>query len=402
VVNAPFMMIKEETEVNDGKDEYEGFNVDLIKLIAEHLGFNFTLEFGADGIYGRYDESKGSWSGMIGELLSQKADLVLADMTITSEREEVMDFTMPYMDQGLTILYKKERRQKQPSIFSFLAPFTSEVWISILAAYLVMAFLLFSISRVTPGGPVPDKGAKVLPDKGKPSLARGVPTCLISSLWWVFTLVLACCYTANLGAFLRTEPLQQPLQSFDDLSRQNRVRYGVLHGGSTYQFFKDSKVSIFHNMWTYMSEHPSLLTRSYHEGVERVKKGDGAYAFIMESTVADYLVDRDCELTHFGEILNRKGYGIGLPLNSPYRKPMSNAILKLQEDGSLENLRKKWWFQKRGGGQCAVGSDSGGVTVLGLATVGGIFVVLVVGLGLACIAAIVEYLCNRKAANTSS
>ena len=48
-----------------------------------------------------------------------------------------------------------------------------------------------------------------------------------------------------------------------------------------------------------------------------------------------------------------KGYGIALPPGSPYRMPISSAILKLQEAGQLHVLKKRWWKERRGGGQCA-------------------------------------------------
>ena len=34
--------------------------------------------------------------------------------------------------------------------------------------------------------------------------------------------------------------------------------------------------------------------------------------------------------------------------------PISSAILKLQESGRLHVLKRRWWKEKRGGGQCPV------------------------------------------------
>ena len=144
--NDPFMMLKEDSEALVGKNKYEGFNVDLIQALSELLGFNYTIQLVADGEYGTHDRVKGEWSGMIGELQSQKADIVVADMTITYKREQVIDFTIPYMNLGVTILYKKPRRQ-DPDLFLFLLPFSFDVWMCIIAAYLGMALLLSAIAR---------------------------------------------------------------------------------------------------------------------------------------------------------------------------------------------------------------------------------------------------------------
>ena len=39
--------------------------------------------------------------------MTGKADLALADLTITSKREVVVDFTVPYMQTGITILFSQ-------------------------------------------------------------------------------------------------------------------------------------------------------------------------------------------------------------------------------------------------------------------------------------------------------
>ena len=59
------------------------------------------------------------------------------------------------------------------------------------------------------------------------------------------------------------------------------------------------------------SHRPSVFVTNYEEGIARVKRG--GYAFLMESTVLDYVVQRDCNLTQIGGLLDSKGYGIATP-----------------------------------------------------------------------------------------
>lgn len=67
-------------------------------------------------------------------------------------------------------------------------------------------------------------------------------------------------------------------------------------------------------MWSFMdSARPSVFTGSNIEGVERVVKGKGSYAFLMESTSIEYVIERNCELTQVGGMLDSKGYGIAMP-----------------------------------------------------------------------------------------
>jgi hypothetical protein len=69
-------------------------------------------------------------------------------------------------------------------------------------------------------------------------------------------------------------------------------------------------------MWTTMSQSvPSVFVNSNEDGVQRVQKANGKYAFFMESTSIEYQVERKCDLQQVGGTLDSKGYGIGLPVS---------------------------------------------------------------------------------------
>jgi len=78
---------------------------------------------------------------------------------------------------------------------------------------------------------------------------------------------------------------------------------------------------------------------------------------------------------------------------SPYRDPISMSILRLQETGRLQMLYNKWW---RNAGSCASDEKSKEkkANSLGVANVGGIFLVLAVGLAFAVVVGIVEFVWN--------
>jgi glutamate receptor, ionotropic, invertebrate len=61
-------------------------------------------------------------------------------------------------------------------------------------------------------------------------------------------------------------------------------------------------------MWSTMeASRPSVFTTSNREGVERVTKEKGNYAYLMESTSIEYTIERICELTQVGGLLDSKG-----------------------------------------------------------------------------------------------
>ena len=81
--------------------------------------------------------------------------------------------------------------------------------------------------------------------------------------------------------------------------------------------FQDSKIGIYQKMWRFMeSKKPSVFVPSYEDGIKRVLGGN--YAFLSESTMIDYAVQRDCNLTQIGGLLDSKGYGIATPKGPNY------------------------------------------------------------------------------------
>ena len=53
----------------------------------------------ADGKYGGFDGAR--WNGMIAEVLESEADMAVADLSITTERLNAVEFSMPWMNLGV-------------------------------------------------------------------------------------------------------------------------------------------------------------------------------------------------------------------------------------------------------------------------------------------------------------
>ncbi|EGK96607.1 AGAP000801-PB, partial [Anopheles gambiae str. PEST] len=419
ILSAPYCMRKDSAEKLTGNSQFEGYAIDLIHEISKILGFNYTIRLAPDGRYGSHNKETGEWDGMIKELLEQRADLAIADLTITFDREQVVDFTMPFMNLGISVLYRKPVKQP-PNLFSFLSPLSLDVWIYMATAYLGVSVLLFILARFTPyewENPHPCNSEPLflensftllnslwftigsLMQQGCDIAPKAVSTRMVAGMWWFFTLIMISSYTANLAAFLTVERMDSPIESAEDLAKQTKIKYGALRGGSTAAFFRDSNFSTYQRMWSFMeSARPSVFTASNIEGVERVVKGKGSYAFLMESTSIEYVIERNCELTQVGGMLDSKGYGIAMPPNSPFRTAISGAVLKLQEEGKLHILKTRWWKEKRGGGSCRDDTSKSSSTAneLGLANVGGVFVVLMGGMGVACVIAVCEFVWKSR------
>ena len=148
-IGKPFCMHKvpPDGEVYEGNARFEGFCVDLISQISQMYKFKYILEVVPDEKYGSLNAETKKWDGLVKHLLDRKADLAVADLTINYERKTAVDFTMPYMSLGISILYTKPVKSI-PDLFSFLKPFTVYVWILTGAAYLGVSVTVFVLSRM--------------------------------------------------------------------------------------------------------------------------------------------------------------------------------------------------------------------------------------------------------------
>ncbi|KAK3919445.1 Glutamate receptor ionotropic, kainate 2 [Frankliniella fusca] len=419
-LGAPYLMKKENWTEDMGNDGFRGYAIDLIDAIAKELHFKYEFYLVKDGKYGSLKD--GRWDGIIKDLLDRKADLGICDLTITYDRERAVDFTMPFMNLGISILYSKAPPEN-PNLFSFLEPLSTEVWIYMASAFIGVSLLLFILARVTPlewnnphpCNPEPEELENTFTlinsmwfamgsflQQGCDFLPQAPSTRMVAGLWWFFTLIMISSYTANLAAFLTEAGLnKESINSAKDLAAQNKVLYGCLAGGSTQGFFANSNFSDYQRMWSIMTAaRPSVFTKSNPEGVERVLNGKRDYAFFMESTSIEYECQRKCDLKMVGGHLDSKGYGIAMPRNSPYRAVISGAVLKLQESGKLVQLKELWWKQMDGGGTCGTGEDlpdSSDDNKLTMAHVGGVFLVLTYGCVGAIFVAVGEFLWSTRA-----
>ncbi|XP_014475528.1 PREDICTED: glutamate receptor ionotropic, kainate 2-like [Dinoponera quadriceps] len=516
----PYVMVKEDKNLT-GNARFEGFCIDLLTSIAGQVGFQYAIKLVPDHMYGVYDPETKEWNGIVRELMEKRADLAVASMTINYARESVIDFTKPFMNLGIGILFKvpssqptrlfsfmnplaveiwlyvlaaymlvsftlfvmarfspyewnnphpclaesdvvenqfsvsnsfwfitgtflrqgsglnpKVSKRSPPRLFSFMNPLAVEIWLSLLGAYVMVSLAIWIVARLSPyewvePSPCPSckcplQGSHVsaldpdsddipllstvnefslansfwfavgtLMQQGSDLNPKATSTRIVGGIWWFFTLIIISSYTANLAAFLTVERMITPIENAADLSEQTEISYGTLEGGSTKTFFRDSKIGIYQKMWRFMeSRTPPVFVQTYEEGVKRVLEGD--YAFLMESTMLDYAVQRDCNLTQIGGLLDSKGYGIATPKGSPWRDKISLAILELQEKGVIQILYDKWW--KNTGDVCNRDDKNkeSKANALGVENIGGVFVVLLCGLVLAILVAILEFCWNSK------
>lgn len=127
----------------DSPKGYSGYCIDLMDKIGDVLRFEYEIQLATGNVFGNMDE-QGKWNGLIKDLMDKKADIGLGSISVMAERENVIDFTVPYYDLvGITILMKVPR--VPTSLFKFLTVLEDEVWMCILAAYFFTRLVNFEM-----------------------------------------------------------------------------------------------------------------------------------------------------------------------------------------------------------------------------------------------------------------
>ena len=71
-------------------------------MLKERLEFTFEMYQVEDKKWGA--KIGNTWNGLIGDLLTGKADMVMTSLKITAERSQVIDFSVPFMETGIAIV----------------------------------------------------------------------------------------------------------------------------------------------------------------------------------------------------------------------------------------------------------------------------------------------------------
>ncbi|PVD18748.1 hypothetical protein C0Q70_21299 [Pomacea canaliculata] len=335
-------------------NHYEGVFIDVLNELCQRVGMTFTIT-GNEDLYG-YQQDDGNWTGLIGSLARNETDLAVAPLTITSGREKTIDFTHPVLYAGLRILYKIPSSWTEGEPFALmLTPFTVGLWIMVLLMFIAVSVLFYVIGRFSPyedhafvGKAATYEGLTLvnsflyvfssLSSKvGYTAAPRSMSGRVLAAFWWMFTMLVIAAYTASLAAiFLAMKPSVKtlPFATFDELSKQNEVAYGIVKNGSTMRYLQKSNRPLQKRLWgTINANLNKVATASINEGVKRVIEGDGKYAFIMEGPMAEHLAQQAAMFSdgHW-RALNEHAFGFACRSQTDVCTKLNHAILELHEE----------------------------------------------------------------------
>lgn len=273
-------------------------------------------------------------------LFLQNATLGMGAISITSEREDVVDFSVGVLSTGVNMLISKPKEHS--SIFQFMRPFTLELWMGIVGATIVVSivYLLLDIGN-------PDKQFTIkevmwfsigtLLMRGTDFSPRPSSQRILTAGFTFFVLITVSTYTANMAAFLTKVNLDQPVASLEELSKSS-IKVGTINNSATMRFLQSSEDSTYRKIWKRVLESNGLVTNS-SQG--RVRSEGGNFAFIYDFLINSFFEKNYCGTKMTGQPIRLQEHGIVMKEGDPAKTSINIALLKLKESGYIARLKKR-------------------------------------------------------------
>ncbi|MFN6478934.1 transporter substrate-binding domain-containing protein [Nostoc sp. DedQUE07] len=315
--------------VLSNKGELSGFSIDLWRKIANQIGV----------------ESKFIEYSTVPQLLSaikeSKANLGISAISITAEREQNFDFSLPIFAGGLQIMVRNPESNSSafPNILQlFFSGSLLQVIGVALVLIIVAAHIIWLSERHHKDGMIPKSyfpgifkacwwSAATLATQAD-EMPKGVLGRLVGIIWMFIGVLFAAYFTASATTSLTVQQLQGDIRSIDDLP--GKV-VATTAGSTAATYLREHKISVLE---------VTKIEQAYN--ALQTKKAD---AVVFDAPVLLFYAANEGKgkVQIVGSILREESYGIILPNNSPYRKPINQALLSLKENGTYQSLYDKWF-----------------------------------------------------------
>ncbi len=315
----------------ENNGSYTGFSIELWQKIAAELGKTSNIV-----VYPTLPE-------VLSAVENSKVDVAIAAISITAEREQKLDFSYPMFNTGLQILVRTP--QKSGFVPNLLRDLVSPVFLQLfglaVAMVVVAAHIIWILERRHPKSAIDEAyfpgifqaawwAAATLATQAE-EMPKGALGRLMAVFWMFIAVVFVAYFTATVTTSMTVQTLQGDIKSLDDL--QSRT-VATTAGSTAAEFLKTKQIKTL-ALDTIEAAYDALLNKQ-------------ADAVIFDAPVLMYYASREGKgnVQLVGNILREESYGIAVPNDSPYRKLINSALLKLRENGTYQALYDVWFKPK--------------------------------------------------------
>ncbi len=309
---------------------FQGYSIDLWNTIATKNGWRTQYTY-----FKTVKE-------VLNAVANQQADVGIAGISITKERERVVDFSLPMFNSGLQVMVLIRPSFNPMTAFrNFFSPQLGFVAIMILASILIAGHVMWLVMRHRPDFP---KGyikgvtegiwwaAMSFPqnDLGEKN-PRSVVGRLAGMFWMVVSVVLLANFTASVTANLTVQQIQGGIRGIGDLPGK---RVLTVAGTTSESYLAQNAVRF-------------QTAPTIEEAIAQLEAGK-AEAIVYDAPVLQYQATHagNGSLTVVGEIFKPEYYGIAIPLGSPNRKAINETLTEMIGVGELTQIQQRWFGTK--------------------------------------------------------
>ncbi|XP_069169916.1 probable glutamate receptor isoform X3 [Procambarus clarkii] len=326
---------------------YSGPITNVIRYLAKSLNFTYRYVMPPDGSYGTKTKD-GFWTGMVGLVKRQEADLAIGPLSITLTRTEAVDFTWPIWYDSSKILAGRGRLEVDP--WSFLFPLEPLVWAATLGTLLVLSAVTlleypYLYHRRASFFLWLDDTYKFLRIFLQQIVSAGVKGWwrrLMFGAWLWATLVLTRSYSGNLMSLLAVRFSPQPYQTLRHLINDPSIVMIWQSNSINAEYLRNMKSGIIHEVAdlepkgrvTYMTP------MEYMVALDALVK-PGTHVLVDVGSTLRHLMAQHFTLTGQCDFYtSREGFlsyisGVISQRDNPIVAAMRNRIIALAESGTF-------------------------------------------------------------------
>lgn len=310
-----------------------GFSVDLWQEIAKRMNVESHFLVKTDV------------NEVLAAVKSGAADLGIAAISITAERESALDFSQPMFDAGLQILTPavSHRRDVIAAVIEGIFSSTMLPLLGVVALLiLVPAHLVWFWERRHPTSMLTQRAyfpgifeacwwaASTLATQAD-TMPRALLARVVAIIWMFASVIFVAYFTASVTSNLTLQQLHGDINGPDDLQSKMTAS---LAGSTAVEYLRQHNISV-------------QEFETFDAAVDAVQTGH-ADAMVYDAPTLMYYAAHDGrgKVQVVGQIFRRENYGIAFRDRSARLKAVNSALLQLKENGTYDLLYAKWFGNK--------------------------------------------------------
>ena len=328
------------TYIEDGctsKDCFKGIFANVWHSLADEMNITYTIR----RAYMWGSEGNGTWNGMVGMLKDGIVDVAAADLTITNDRSEVVDF-LPSLMEVTEGLYMRNPGDRF-SIVSYLGPFTWLSWIAI-GVWLILTPLIFLGITSHKADKNEDQlslfGSYVfavssLVNLGYEFKSDKIRNRIAASSVLVGGMVIYYYWESGLISHLAFKTTNMPFNTLEEFSENTNFKLVVARGSVFLEFFKHSDDPVRNKIWTEKLE-PFLDQLPLLADIETRILNDQYTVAYDESTMKMTPDYTSCNIIDIKPPIRKTQLAFATIKNFPFYQAFKNHIIKLKQVGLVQ------------------------------------------------------------------